>query len=443
MPEPRKLSAYFVNNTKPAPSGKRDFYWDADVPGLALRVTDTGHRSWVVQRRLAGEMKRWTLAPYIPAAKDDPDLEGTLAWARERARSMLGDIARGVDPAIQQRREQREAARQQAGTLRTVVGQFITRYAKKHNRSWAETERIFERYVMSQWGDRSIFDISRLDVTELLDGIEENNGPVMADRTLAAVRKLFNWYATRDDKFASPVVRGMARTKPKDRARERTLDDAEIRALWTALDKSPRPFAGIVRALLFTAQRRDEVAGMERHEIARDAQAWTIPAKRYKTKRDHVVPLTQAVREIIDAQPHLKIRYDAGKLVESCYVFSTHGKAPFSGFTKAKTALDKAMLDELQKLTQAAGQDEAKVKLVPWTLHDLRRTAKTLMTRNGVPHFHADRVLGHVIPGVGGTYDRHDYLNEKRKALEALAVEVARILEVRSTGSSPVGQRHE
>ena len=101
------------------------------------------------------------------------------------------------------------------------------------------------------------------------------------------------------------------------------------------------------------------------------------------------------------------------------------------------------MLDELQKLTQAAGQDEAKVKLVPWTLHDLRRTAKTLMTRNGVPHFHADRVLGHVIPGVGGTYDRHDYLNEKRKALEALAVEVARILEVRSTGSSPVGQRHE
>jgi integrase len=292
-----------------------------------------------------------------------------------------------------------------------MVEKFIRLYARRRNRTWEESERIFAKYVTPEWRDRSAGEIKRRDVAELLDKVEAENEPVMADRVLAAVRKLFNWIATRDDAFRSPIVKGMARTKPKERARDRVLRDDEIRALWAATETTrPAPFGPLVRCLLLTAQRREEVARMRRREI--DGEAWVIPAERYKTGRANAVPLSKRAREVVDAQPAWR---------KADFVFTTTGDAAFSGFSKAKREVEAAMHAELRKRDPGA-------ELPRWTLHDLRRTAKTLMARAGVRPDISERVLGHVITGVEGTYDRHSYAEEKRDALEKLAAMIDRIL---------------
>ena len=252
--------------------------------------------------------------------------------------------------------------------------------------------------------------IKRRDIANLLDKIERGElkspttgkrlegGASMSHHVLAEIRRMFNWYVVRDDDFTSPIVRGMARIKAREQARARVLTDDEIRAVWKALGDMPRPFCAALRFLLLTGQRRSEAAEMVRGEV--DANGlWTIPAARYKTKLDHMVPLTPAARAILDEQP---VQGEIG------LIFTTDGKVAYNDWNGAQK--------RLAELTGIRG----------WTIHDLRRTAHTLMTRFGVSHFDADRVLGHVIPGVGGTYNRHDYLNEKRRALETLASAIDR-----------------
>ena len=239
----------------------------------------------------------------------------------------------------------------------------------------------------------------------MLDRIADDYGPVMADRTLAYFRKAFNWRAARDDDFHPPIAKGMARTKPKERARARILSDDEIRDLWSALDTVTEPacYAAYVRTLLLTATRRDEAAQMSWDEI--DGDTWTIPAARYKTKTEHVVPLADLARALMGERPK-----DHAKRP---FVFSTtHGAKPFSGYSKAKKILDKK---------SPTGGSHRHNPVEPWTLHDLRRTARSLMSRAGVPTDHAERAIGHVIAGVRSVYDRHQYLAEKKKAFEALA----------------------
>jgi integrase len=202
-------------------------------------------------------------------------------------------------------------------------------------------------------------------------------------------------------------VRGMARTKPKARARKRILADDEIRDVWTALDAADVPacYPAYVRSLLLTATRRNESAGMNSTEL--DGELWTIPGERYKTKLDHVIPLTAQAKALIGSKPD-------GFKGNSWFIFSTTGgKLAFSGFSKAKRALDA----EIAKRRVVDGREP----MPRWTLHDLRRTARSLMSRAKVPTDHAERVLGHVIGGVRETYDRYEYLDEKREALTALA----------------------
>src|ERR1700730_14292457 len=151
----------------------------------------------------------------------------------------------------------------------------------------------------------------------MLDEIEDANGPVMADRTLAYLRKAFNWYAIRDDQFSAPVVRGMARIKPKERARTRVLSDDEIRTIWSVLGETGT-FGALSKTLLLTAQRRDEVAHMSRTEIGED-EIWIIPAERYKTKRPNFVPLSKAAIDLIEAQP---------KIDDCDYVFPSRAETP-------------------------------------------------------------------------------------------------------------------
>jgi integrase len=192
------------------------------------------------------------------------------------------------------------------------------------------------------------------------------------------------------------------------------LSDEEIRAVWPEL-RGAGTFGALIKTLLLTAQRRDEVAHMRYSEIGAD-KIWTIPAERYKTKRPNHVPVSNPAKAIIDAQPK----------IDGCdFVFASSAETQFTDFARNKARLDQAVFAAIRKRAKKG----AAVKPLPnWTLHDLRLTAKTLMVRAGVRPDISERVLGHVIPGVEGRYDRHSYADEKRDALEKLATMIERIL---------------
>jgi integrase len=227
---------------------------------------------------------------------------------------------------------------------------------------------------------------------------------------LAYLSRLFNWHASRSDEFRSPIVRGMARINAKERARQRVLTDEEQRALW--------PKAGpFVRFLLLTAVRRGEAAGMQWSEIV--GTAWVIPAGRMKSKAEHVVPLSGAALSCIRGAAAEHASSTADGQAADTLLTTDRLQGPFVwGGHKALTTFSYLKRQ----------QDEA-CPLAHWTLHDLRRTARSLMSRAGVSADIAERCLAHVIPGVRGVYDRHAYLEEKRQAFEALAGLVQRIVD--------------
>jgi integrase len=402
----RTLTDRFCIHAKATEGDAQTDYFDEGRPGLALRVSRSGSKSWTYHYTLGGNRVRWTFGTY-PAT--------SLAKAHTRADEAKAALEDGRDPRTALGKPQ---------TLKAICDEWADREGAKL-RTGDERKATLERLVYATLGGRSIGDIRRSDIVRLLDTIEDESGPVMADQTLAFLRRVFNWHASRDDDFRSPIVRGMARTKPKARARKRVLADDEIRDVWAALDSAPdlpEPYARYVRAILLTATRRNEAAGM--HSTEFEGDNWTIPGERYKTKLDHVVPLTDAVKALIGGKPK-------GVDGNSWFVFSTtQGAKAFSGFSKAKRALDA----EIAKRRKAEERDP----MSNWTLHDLRRTARSLMSRAKVPADYAERVLGHVIGGVRETYDRYEYLDEKRAALTALAALVDRIISDRPTVLKPV-----
>ena len=294
----------------------------------------------------------------------------------------------------------------------------MTRYVRNKERPLRSADQIqsaFDRLVKPRIGKIGVYELRRSHVAEMLDKVEDEAGPVQADRVRAYLRKALSWYAERDDfNLNAAFVRVRARANPKERARTRVLSDDELRIIWPLLTEAGT-FGALLKTLLLTAQRRDEVANMVRTEIGADG-IWTIPAERYKTKRPNHVPLSNTARTVIEAQPQ----------IDGCdYVFASRTKTPFSGFGKSKARLDTSVQLDMEKRAKKGANVEP---LPNWTLHDLRRTAKTLMTRAGVRPDISERVLGHVIAGVEGTYDRHSYADEKRDALEKLAAMIERIL---------------
>jgi integrase len=270
-----------------------------------------------------------------------------------------------------------------------------------------------ERLVYPALGARQIDEIKRSDINKLLDKIEDESGAPTATLTLAYLRRVMNWHATRTDDFRSPIVRGMARGVTTKR--DRVLTDDELRAFWRAAEGWEHPFTRLLRFILLSATRRGEAAGMRRSEL--DGATWTIPAARYKTKIDFELPLSRAALDVLGA---------VKRFAENGFVFTTTGKARMGGFSKFKARLDELMLAELRRAAAKRGDDPAKITLDRWTVHDLRRTARSLMTQAGVPTDHAER--GHVISGVRGVYDRHGYFDEKRRAFETLATHIERVL---------------
>ena len=371
--------------------------------GFGVRVTAAGARAFILNFRLRGREYRYTIGAW-------PDWSALKA-VRE-ARHLRQRVDRGENPL------EDRASSSDTATVASILDDFVVRYVRNRNqplRSANEYESAFQRLVKPRIGELGIYEVRRSHVIKMLDEIEDANGPVMADRTLAYVRKAFNWYATRDDQFNVPVVRGMGRVKPKERARTRVLSDEEIRTICPVLEEAGT-YGSFVKMLLLTAQRHGEVARMTYKEVGVDG-IWTVLAERYKTKQPNFVPLSKAALALIERQQRFN---------DCQYVFPTSAKTPYSRSGKSKAKLDRAVFAAMK----AKAKRGAKVEPIPnWALHDLRRTAKTLMVRAGVRPDISERVLGHVIAGVEGTYDRHSYADEKRDALEKLATMIERILE--------------
>jgi integrase len=319
----------------------------------------------------------------------------TLTEARREAKAILGQVAKGGDPL----REKREAAAASGNTFRAVAESFLQREGPKL-RSADERRKIFERLVYPKLGLTPIDAIRRSDIVKLLDAIEDERGPSMAHLTLTYLSRVFTWHASRDDDFRSPVVRGMGRINAKERARKRILNDDELRSVWQAVEAGGTLFDCYVQFVLLTACRRNEASRMTRAEL--DGVDWLIPASRSKNKHAHLVPLSRKATEVLTRIPTI-----GGA---DGFVFTQTGKRAIRNFDADKTAL------------------QARSGTSGWTIHDLRRTSRSLMSRAGVPADHAERAVGHVIGGVRGVYDRHEYRAEKLAAFEALASLVDRIV---------------
>jgi len=384
--------------------------------GFGVRTTSAGRKAFIWFHRHNGKKHLETIGAWEPKAGGL-----TVYDAIDKCIKRKQAIAKGVDQKgndvdarpVRTRRSQ-DGNKPAQMNVAALIDHFTKRYLDGGNlRTAGMIKSQLDRLVKPRIGRLGIYEVKRSDISKMCDAINDDHGPRMADLSLAYIRKAFHWYELNghDDDFKSPIVRGMARQKPSDLERDRILDDDEIRDLWAALDVvEPICFRNYVKLLLLTATRRREVADMTAGELAGDL--WTIPKARYKTKVDHTIPLTAMARELIGSP-------------KSGFVFSTTGGSlPISGFSKSKAQLDKA----LALVRAKAGRQP----MEPWTFHDLRRTARSLMSRARVPTDHAERALGHVIPGVRGVYDRHAYDNEKKMAFELLAAMVRKILDPKS-----------
>jgi integrase len=388
----KKLTPAFVSDVPPAAINQ--IYWDEEQRGFGLLVLPSGEKRYVIQYRVAGRSHRLTFKSGL-----------TLMAARKEAKKKLGDVARGGDPLADRRRQEGAAA----NTLKAIGEEYFKREGGKL-RSAKYRQAAFKRLVFPVLGAQQIGTIKRSEIVRLLDKIEDERGPSMAQLVLAFLSKLMNWHAGRDDDFLTPIRRGMARTKPQEHARKRVLADDELRVVWRTAEATEGPFGAFVRFLLLTTSRRNEAARMARSEVLPSGD-WIVPAERMKGKLEHVVPLSPAAKAIIDSMPKL-----------GPYVFTTGGRTPINGFGKFKAKFDAAVLAALRK------QDADAKPLANWTLHDLRRTARSLMSRAGVDADIAERCLAHTIGGVRGTYDRYAYHDEKAHAFEMLARQIARII---------------
>src|SRR6516165_8592155 len=294
------LTDRFCERAKPAQGQTQTDYFDEQVSGLALRVA-VGHKAWSFHFTSPGDGKRarLTFGSY-PAT--------SLGAARTRATEAKALVEAGKDPRAAE-----------ADTLEAICEEYIRREGKRL-RSLDWRKGVLERHVYPTLGHRPIAEIQRSEIVRLLDKIEDRSGETMADRTLAVVRKIMNWHASRSDDFRSPIVKGMARTKPSELARERVLTDDELRKVWAV---NNGVFGRFIRFLLLTGARRNEASEMTWAEI--DGGDWTLPAARNKTKVDLVRPLSKVAQDILPMK-------------QSEFVFTTDGVTPISGFSKFKAA---------------------------------------------------------------------------------------------------------
>lgn len=367
---PRQKFTDLWISSRPAPARGRIDYSDAICPGLQLRVTSRGVKTFSLIFR-HGHMQRHTLGRY--------PLLG-LAEARRQAMRLMREVA-----------ETEKTGKGSLLTFAEMVDSYVDLYLKRNIRSWANTRAILQQESLADFRKRRASSITKKDVVAILDLLVERGTPHAAVNLLGKLRAMFNWAVGRDMLVANPCL-GI-KPPAKTTQRDRVLTDAEIAAVWNACDKVAQPFGVMVRMLMLTGARRNEVAQMRRSELVGDI--WTLPAQRSKSGRQNALPLPPTAMAILASLP------DHGA---DSYVFSTTGgERPASNFAKNKSALD-----------TASGRSG-------WTLHDLRRTARTKMSEIGVDRETARRIIGHAGDALDQTYDRATHEPAKRDALARLS----------------------
>jgi integrase len=369
-----KLTQNFVDTATVTEGLEREIFWDLALPGFGLMVTRNGRRSYVIQYKLNGISRRMTLKRGLK-----------LAEARKEALGVIGRVAKGIDVLEDERKQRRE----REDSFKSIAENYLVRDAKEL-RSLGQKKAHLARFLYPRFGDRAIDTIKRSEIVRLMDDIEDESGPVMADRVLSTLRRIMQWHAGRSDDFVLPFVRGMSRGHSMSRSR--TLDDGEIRSIWAATERGEL-FDNYIRFLFLTCVRRNEAARATWDEFTtqRGRTTWLIPASRYKTKEELLLPLSSAASAILSKLPRINE-----------FVF-TSGRTPIAGFT--------IFMNDLKKRSGTVG----------WSIHDIRRTGRSLLSRAKVSADIGERCLGHAMGNIRKTYDRHTYESEKRDAFEALA----------------------
>jgi integrase len=404
-----KLTQVAVDRLQPPAEGRVEI-WDTILPGFGLRIAaprpgQAARRTWQVLYRVRGKSVRETLGTTATVPKVDA--------ARALARASIQKAQQGINPV----RERREIAAAEATgrgqTLAAAIDRYLERYAVKRMRAeyFAETKRTLDRDVKPALGSRSIGEITRGDIRELLERIVDRGSPSHANHCLAYLRAMLGWAVANDLITANPCA-GLQMPSPKVE-RDRALDDGEIALFWRACDDLAWPFGPLFQLLLLTGQRRDEVAEAPWSEFDLDKGLWTLPRARTKNERAHLVHLSPAAAGILRELPRIGVKG---------LVFTTNGETPISGFSHAAARLKAVMLEhrraELIEIGRHAEAEQA--TFAHFTLHDLRRSCASGMAGLGVAPHVVDKILNHstgTISGVARIYNRHEYLVERQAAL--------------------------
>jgi integrase len=369
------------------PSEKDSFLWDSELRGFGLKVTPAGSKVYVLQYRFGhgrgSPTRRVTIgkhgSPWTPAL------------ARKEAMRLLGQAAAGADPAGD-KRAARQAQKAPKNTVRAVSADWLKR-DQASNRRLPEVERILARDVLPALGDMPITELRKRDVIELIDRIADRGSGIMANRTLAIVKRMLTWAAARD--LIEANVAQFVEPPADEIRRDRVLSDAELVEIWRAADAQGGPYGAGVKLLLLTAARREEIFGLSEGELDLDGAAVRLPAARTKVKEGRTIPLSPPAVAILAALPRL-----AGP-----YLLSATGERPWCDFPRSKRYLDARLPG-----------------MAPWVLHDIRRSVATGLQRLGARLETIEAVLGHVSGsrrGIVGTYQRHAFEAEARQALDA------------------------
>jgi integrase len=418
----RKLSASFVAALKTPPGTRKDIY-DFDPPTFGVRCSGTA-KSYVLYTRLPGSK-----SPTRLALGDADKLN--LAAARKKAREWLDLIEQGKDPRNLEREVKAETQRRQRTTFAAVCEDFF-REKLSGERAARFTERDIRRNFLPLWGTKPITEITDVDVLTFIRA-KKAKAPVHTRNLLTVLRRLFGWAI--DQRTYGLTINPCGNLSPGKLIGERVhgnrvLTEDELFALWRSAGRMGYPHSAIYRLLMLTGLRLNEVMDASWAEFNLPKREWTIPAARMKGRtgkvRPHIVPLTDDMMEILDSLP----RFNGGK-----YLFSLNqGIKPVWMSSFVKTRLDTRMRQTLLAMARSRGEDSAVREPLPlWTNHDIRRSVRSQLSRLKVPEEVREAVLAHVRPGIKGVYDHHDYLDEKREALNLWGARLRSIVKPQPT----------
>ena len=418
-----------------AKAGPRDtFIWDTDLKGFGLKVTNAGRKVYLIQYRipeLGKPLNQTTPRRYTIGEHGSP---WTPDKARDRADALLKMVDEHKDPAEIERAErqseenlQKEEAARRKGTLRSGLEDYLTRRVRGKLVKARAVESLLNAKIPTAWMERQANEIHSEDVQSAIDDIMAANRPGAAREFRKHLHGLFAFLRARPKTYRvtdNPVaaVSTDARYIPRDRI----LDDGELLDAWKAAEAIGYPFGPMVKMLILTGQRLREVGEAEWREISTEG-TWTIAADRAKNGKSHIVHITEKAQAVLDALPRITVSDETAEGAKpSPYLFTTTGRAPISGFSKAKTHIDSAIT---KARTEAVGKDAT--TMPAWTFHDLRRTLATGAACLGIAPHIVEKVLNHnpkALQGVAGIYNRFEYLPERKAALEAWDRHVARLI---------------